>query len=72
MIWMKWHDNPVTIKITEKEVPISAIPFPTVIICPVTKNYKQKLNITSVYYALKDNLRNLTDIEYETHNFFFK
>lgn len=62
-IWLKWHNNPVSMSFTEKEVPISAIPFPTVTICPETKTNVTKLNVTATYHTLMDNSMNLTDIE---------
>lgn len=47
--------------LTENEAPISAIPFPTVTICPETKTYAKKLNITETIYSLIESGGNLSD-----------
>lgn len=65
-IWIKWRQEPVTMTFTQKELKISDIPFPTVTICPETKAYAHKLNITSAYHLLKEQRENLTDIELGT------
>lgn len=65
-VWIKWQTNPVTMSLTEKEMPVSAIPFPTVTICPETKTYAKKINVTDAYHSLLEESRNLTETEYET------
>lgn len=42
---------------SEKDTPISAIPFPTVTICPTVKAYKHKIYSVSSYV----NSKNLSD-----------
>lgn len=61
-VWIKWRDNPVTMTMNEKQIPISTIPFPTVTICPEIKTYKVKLDISRVYNLPKET-RDLTDME---------
>lgn len=62
-IWLKWHKNPVSMSFTENEMPISTIPFPTVTVCPETKTYASKLNLTLAYHELLQGSGNLSDIE---------
>lgn len=52
--WTKWNENPVIVSISEAQIPIWAIPFPAVTICPFNKidqtkyqykeQYQQRLN----------------------------
>lgn len=50
--------------LSEKEAPISAIPFPVVTICPQIKTTKNMLDLVTAYHLLKQNEEtNLTDIE---------
>lgn len=60
-VWVKWGESPVTMSFTEKELSISAIPFPTVTICPETKTIKKKLDVPSVCDSLLASKANLTD-----------
>lgn len=62
---MKWYEKPVIMILSEKEKPISMIPFPTVTICPQTKLYKNKLDLTNLYGVWMNAPENLSDIEYE-------
>lgn len=62
-IWLKWHENPVTMSFTEKPLPISAIPFPTVTICPETKTYREKLDVTAFYDDLNEQKANFTKLQ---------
>lgn len=62
-IWLNWRDNPVTISLTEKDRPVSAIPFPTVTICPETKTYTRQLNVTAACQMLIAD-GNLSDTKY--------
>lgn len=48
---------------TEKESPISSVPFPTVTICPETKASRDKLDVVGGYHNIKSQHMNLTDIE---------
>lgn len=43
-IWVHWMENPITITFTDREIPISAIPFPTVTVCPQVKVSKENLD----------------------------
>lgn len=50
--------------ISDKDVQISAIPFPVVTICPQTKTTKEKLDLIGAYHLVEQNAhKNLTDIE---------
>lgn len=65
-MWKKWNKNPVTIELSNRFVPISSIPFPTVTICAKTKATKDKLDLHSIYRDIEklqhmDN--NLTNLE---------
>lgn len=62
-IWLKWHKNLVSMSFTEKPMPTSTIPFPTVTICPETKTYASKLNVTLAYHELLQDSGNWSDIE---------
>lgn len=70
-IWITWHERPVVIGLVDKAVPISAIPFPTITICPETKTSKDNLDLVSIYHALEtqQELSNFTNIEYVIENF---
>lgn len=59
-IWSKWHYTPVTMSLTEKETSVSSIAFPSVIICPQTKTYKLKFDLSSLDIR---NISNYTEIE---------
>lgn len=56
---VEWIDRPVSMDFNELDVPISAVPFPSVTICPQTKTLKSKLNLT---YVIK-HANKLSDIE---------
>lgn len=60
---MEWCESPVSVTFTERDAPISAIPFPMVTICPETKTTKEKLDLFSTYHAIKDQKMNLSEIE---------
>lgn len=60
-VWIKWHENPVTVMIYEKPVPISKFPFPTVTICPEIKTTNSKLDLT--LFNLPNVQLNLSPIE---------
>lgn len=61
---MKWHHNPVTIFLHDKEDSISNIPFPTVTICPETKTYKDKLDFVSLFELMMSDIDlSLSEIE---------
>lgn len=62
-IWTKWNENPVTISFTEKEFPISAIPFPTVTICPDIKTVKEKLDIQEAFLLPKPSRERLPAVK---------
>lgn len=63
-IWTKWDEKPIVMTISEKEAPISTIPFPGVTICPQTKTKKEKLDLISAYNLLKKKAENnLTAIQ---------
>lgn len=62
-IWMKWSLNPVKMSLTEREMPISEIPFPAVTICPETKTYYDKLDVSAAYKSLIEQKNNFSDIE---------
>lgn len=47
--WMEWKENPMIMSNNEKNIPISAIPFPTVTICDHIKIMKKKFDISVVY-----------------------
>lgn len=51
--WVKWDENPIIVTIVGKAIPVSAIPFPTVTICPETKTNVRLLNFTKIYDMLK-------------------
>lgn len=51
-MWVKWRASPVTMSFNENTIPISAIPFPTVTICPETKTYKVKTDLNRIYNTL--------------------
>ncbi|XP_055305956.1 pickpocket protein 28-like, partial [Sitodiplosis mosellana] len=53
-MWIKWRACPVSMSFNEKDAPISAIPFPTVTICPETKAFKNKFEINPVYDSLME------------------
>lgn len=57
----KWQSNPVTMSISEIDASVSAIPFPTVTICPETKTIIEKLDLASL--NMLATLDNLTEIE---------
>lgn len=61
-VWIKWRDNPVTMAMNEKQLPISTIPFPMITICPEIKTYKEKLDITYLHDLPKE-YRVLSKIE---------
>lgn len=61
-VWVKWCNDPVKMTMAEKPSPISLIPFPTVTICPETKTYKSKLDLTHLNEMSKD-MWNLTAAE---------
>ncbi|XP_031638214.1 pickpocket protein 28-like [Contarinia nasturtii] len=63
-VWIKWHESPVIVSFAEKSTPISMIPFPAVTICPETKTYMDKLNITDAFHTLlANNKDNMTEEE---------
>lgn len=62
-ILINWNENPVSMSFTEKPVPISTIPFPTVILCSETKTNSSKLNVTSAYDLLRGSWAYLQEIE---------
>lgn len=45
--WKMWHRNPVTMSFTEPNAPVSAVPLPTLVICPEIKTYVKKLDLKS-------------------------
>lgn len=61
-VWAKWCNNPVTMNMNEKLLPIQTIPFPTVTICPEIKTYKSKLDINAVH-RLKKEFWNISNVE---------
>lgn len=62
--WMNWCEAPVTLSFAEKDRPISAIPFPTVVICPGIKAIKGKLNLVDDFFeSPQENLKNFSNIE---------
>lgn len=61
-VWIEWCDNPVKMTMTEKPLPISSIPFPTVTICPETKTYKSKLDLTHLNEMPKK-MWNLSEVQ---------
>lgn len=70
-IWMQWYNKPVTLSISEKESPISMIPFPTVTICPHIKFRHQKLDLPNAYRNWSQAPENISDIQYEWKLEFF-
>lgn len=62
-IWVKWRDTPVTMSMTEKLVPISTIPFPTITICPEIKTYKEMLDLTRLIHDLSMDKWEFTELE---------
>lgn len=63
---MNWCNNPVTMSITEKQVPISTIPFPMVAVCPEIKIHRKWIFLTPLK-RLPQKSWNLSDSEYEKH-----
>lgn len=61
-VWLKWCSDPVKMTMMEKPSPISSIPFPTVTICPETKTYKSKLDLTHLNEMPKE-MWNLSEAE---------
>lgn len=66
-MWIKWHENPVTMSFTEKYLPISSVPFPTVTVCSETKVKNSKLNVDAAYYAMRMSKANMSDEGYENN-----
>lgn len=65
-MWKNWDKNPVSIEISNRVIPISAIPFPTVTVCTKTKTSKEKLDIHAIYEGIEAaqlNMDNLTSLE---------
>ena len=71
-MWHRWNQNPVQISFTEKDLPISSIPFPSVTLCPETKAKHDKLDVDSALYDLRKSMTNFSDEKYERNHFFFK
>lgn len=46
------NKNPVILTLSHETMPVGAIPFPAVTICPMTKALAGKLNFTDVYRSL--------------------
>lgn len=44
-VWKKWGENPVSMSVFERQIPISRIPFPTVTICPEIKTKRMKFDL---------------------------
>lgn len=61
-VWIKWRDTPVKMTMYEKQFTISAVPFPTVTICPETKVHRSKLDLERLYEVPKE-MWNSTEAE---------
>lgn len=61
-VWVKWREDPIKVIMSEKPLPISTIPFPTIIICPETKTHRKKLNLEHLYEVPKE-MWNSSDVE---------
>lgn len=61
-IWMEWRAHPVALNFNEK-FPISAIPFPTVTICPETKAYASKFKLIPLLLTMWQQTGNISGIE---------
>lgn len=58
--YVKWHETPVIVTISEKSTPIWSIPFPAVTICPETK---RAINETGKWQEKKEHfLKIITDL----------
>ncbi|XP_031637927.1 pickpocket protein 28-like [Contarinia nasturtii] len=59
-VWIIWNTSLGIVSFAEKSTPVWAIPFPAVTICPLTKTYVDKLNMTEAFHTLlagqKDNM----------------
>lgn len=69
--WDQWNDNPVTMSFTEKERPISAVPFPTVTICPETKVSKLKFDVSEQLDDMLESKSNLSQVELVLRDIYF-
>ena len=65
-IWMHWYETPVSLSLSEKMQPISAIPFPTVTICPYNKFRKDKLDLRNAFETWVVAPENISDTEYKS------
>uniref|UniRef100_A0A182PN37 Pickpocket n=1 Tax=Anopheles epiroticus TaxID=199890 RepID=A0A182PN37_9DIPT len=53
-VYQKWDQEPVVVTFAEKPMPVFAIPFPAVTICPETKVRKEDLDFTTSYQLYND------------------
>lgn len=51
-VWLKWQNEPVVLIVDSKTIPISEIPFPAIVICPIQKIPAIKFNYTAIYRSL--------------------
>lgn len=52
-IWIKWHENPMTIRLSQTQSSVGDIPFPAVTICPANKIKKSLYNYTDALFNYK-------------------
>lgn len=47
-ILISWTENPVTVGFTERQAPISDIPYPTITLCPEIKARQKTINASDI------------------------
>lgn len=65
--FLSWSKNPVILTLSHETKSIGEIPFPAVVICPMTKTTASEFNFTDVYRSIFKldgiNSRNVTEEE---------
>lgn len=52
IIWKKWEESPVIVRFDNKVMPIKAVPFPAMTICPMTKIRSDLFNFTQSWITM--------------------
>lgn len=67
LMWQKWKENPVIISFDHRPLHISAIPFPSMTICPLTKSRSEIFQYSHVYRLMTklDGTRAANQTEYD-------
>lgn len=53
-LYEKWNENPVVISYDGRFLPVWAVPFPAVTVCPIARTQVELFNSSDVYFRFDE------------------